>query len=1547
MTSSGRCSSLPRQITEDSKVLLGNIPLPPHPSITFAKFIPFSDEQQPHRIIDLARQSIVNDARQYDKKIVESLLPVVSVGKDETALWVFSIRSYHDIISQDTHTKGKDREDISYSRDLQELYLDGLQCSPLSFFTPSSLYPCSIECAQLPSPCPACCANPPASTFSAGNASLGSATVCPRKSIRHIFSLFLDAIRDRLIDDICAPRQNVQNPGLKRMSKATRLGHGFLSSPDYAHSLWGHGWDRRSQTQPLIHTAVGISLTPTYIRVRPLPTVTNLLPIPFQSSSTSAPTTPGSSSTPACSPTLVPGIPLVLAPYPTPAFYVSMHLASSIPSSLRIQFWEALSGLGASCPQTTHIPSTSSSSSKKLFDSSEFYLLVYIPIINPQGENKGVAALWPSHLAFIDTGPSRVHLTTLPELSGIEGLLTPPRNMGASRSNEPALLYSTAPTTTRSRPSLRSSVHRLSRTLRSFRALELVGQKRIPGTPVVGTARRTAGFVESVAKEREKERERANLERLRRERELREGRTPSASSLAGSSSQLANVAAPSPAGEPPKVQAASSNVSTEPPRPASSWHSISSTFFAKAAQDNLNNSFYPSPPDWNPSSSAVEMAPSSSAIIPSIPPPAPSISGPQVPQTASTTNQPIRGLDMSSGMDLGMDIDMNDIGMNLGHSMNVMDVNMDATGLLDSGFGNYDAFTDDDFNYFDTVPVTQVVPDLSEPLTTLGVSTDMDNWLTSGLDGAHETPQIQTITPPSGDMSAPIMVDGRDGMPPAPDLIPSSPAKTPSSVGNPATPSIDFNMPPPSSGRYMFEPIDFGDRHHLADEKYTDAGGKFALAQIMPRSDQVESLLPGFEIEKEDGWKVRYDAATDPRIGVINRLRGIKRKQDDKPFSSRIIQGRLRDEEWANTSHIPISVPTPVSPAAALGSASERNKTLELLAQAMAKEVVENELWSQAWGSSSGSKMMSNPAALRYRISQTELNYILGLVKRVSDIEVPLPVSVLFEERSSTVAQPSTPAPSTGKLQLLQQPKFNIGRAGLVQQVLPSAVRFWEKEGLGPRNGTKNVIAFALFEGEDRKPLIKDWLDKVGRAYTTRGLGIHNPGNVDPFEEGLVPVQFDTVRKTLPNLLAALPPEPQHIVIYVIAPPTLCSSLESPALRTIIRSQKCVPKLGGQHEFDQNRVLIHFVPEYCVEDPNIYPSSRHVGLESFVTSVYDRLLRVAVRQTSRQFWEFSPTFENRFQVPAFTLARSLLPQTQLQWDEKPSLNVLDRHTFLHVGYRLSDCKRWLLAACIDERGEAHDVAVWGIPNFDSQSSAIHWMVFKIWIFVKQFAQRADTEWRIVIAKLGEITEMEVEAWTSHLETMVSTNTGPPLHVSLVCAQNDIPLPFLDPEKKASPHPSPTGLTTVFADVSSVTYSAAFSQRLPIVSSGLLCPWEYPSFLSPFGAGEDDGDSHISPIVPVGVLPLATTALLRVSNKMDVDPLYIHLIYANKSSKSTLKKTLHEVHADITRSWHDLGILTRDRWHLPQDGLPFHLAALNTMSRALDPELLLPDAKDME
>ena len=65
---------------------------------------------------------------------------------------------------------------------------------------------------------------------------------------------------------------------------------------------------------------------------------------------------------------------------------------------------------------------------------------------------------------------------------------------------------------------------------------------------------------------------------------------------------------------------------------------------------------------------------------------------------------------------------------------------------------------------------------------------------------------------------------------------------------------------------------------------------------------------------------------------------------------------------------------------------------------------------------------------------------------------------------------------------------------------------------------------------------------------------------------------------------------------------------------------------------------------------------------------------------------------NYFQEPAFTLARPVHNKVSYVRASRSSLDVMDRQ---HVGYhRISLCGKWILAACVDERGEAHDLGAW-------------------------------------------------------------------------------------------------------------------------------------------------------------------------------------------------------------------------------------------------------------
>lgn len=119
-------------------------------------------------------------------------------------------------------------------------------------------------------------------------------------------------------------------------------------------------------------------------------------------------------------------------------------------------------------------------------------------------------------------------------------------------------------------------------------------------------------------------------------------------------------------------------------------------------------------------------------------------------------------------------------------------------------------------------------------------------------------------------------------------------------------------------------------------------------------------------------------------------------------------------------------------------------------------------------------------------------------------------------------------------LKELDQPSISVVKSEALIQVLPTALRFWEKLGLRPRVGSKDVTAFVFFEGisDAKETEVADWLDRVSQAYSVRLLrsgnvyllthfqaknyGSHTPGRAAGCtRDGLVPVQFDSIRKTL------------------------------------------------------------------------------------------------------------------------------------------------------------------------------------------------------------------------------------------------------------------------------------------------------------------------------------------------------------------------------------------------------------------------------------------------
>lgn len=937
------------------------------------------------------------------------------------------------------------------------------------------------------------------------------------------------------------------------------------------------------------------------------------------------------------------GTPIALLPHGTPAFFLAKYTGPT--SALTKQFHQSLQGLGVGgwdTPLSRHTPSKSPSD-------SPLFILAWISVENKQGEDKGIVVIYPVSLCltFLPSSPILYRSTSCQPLNYIPELpapLQPSPQVPSALPTSAAINTATSAISKSliSTPSQELSLDSIicspaipsspsSESLRAFRSLALSRSKDIQLVAI-----EVGGYVDAVARERERERE-----RLKRERE----REASGSRTAGATPTSTTTVGPAPAAPDsptPTVSLPAQPADASQPQPQVQLQTQSSPVHQPQVTANQTQtptqSFYPSPPQTNPHIAPTQTAQTSpvtetTAILPAVasivesmtvhpppppPPPSPAVLSAPVPAvsaSASTATYDLSTNNLDSAwsaqpqpyLDMGMDIDM-EFGLDMGMGFSIGDGG-------DNGMDFEDAFTEDDFSFFDRPSAS--TSDHTRPST----GPKGRGGVVAGVGAGVDLEIAQAVTPPhfSHDLhlrGPMVSSDSGPGPPPVqqpptplsisnsishlqaspfdfnaltPYLLPPSPGLVPTpSHSVPPTPTVYLEPDIPSTTARIFDPIPFAAYHRTLDGKY--AVGKFAFPFSLPsppdEEDQTKDFVPRKvsspnlssvdkdgatvqEIEKEvgiaaDGWRSKYLAATDPRIGIVRKLIGVKRKifvqggrESDihgtkKPMSPAWIREH-EDWERLNTpkedadskieadseseededdcdeespiisrpstpppAYLPLgptllsthfehsqllplcaplrppgaavaptnitastaSVPTPVSPAAAIGAASEQSKSLEAAALTLAMEVVENPPWADAWRASSvGARQPPEvwPADVR-AISQ--------LFEAVPGLESPLDIGTLFG--SEAQGQTSSSSNNIQKpIQLLESPMISIGKGDAVIQILPTALWFWEKLGLGPRGGRKNGTVFVLFEddGGQRQQQVVSWLATVSATY--------------------------------------------------------------------------------------------------------------------------------------------------------------------------------------------------------------------------------------------------------------------------------------------------------------------------------------------------------------------------------------------------------------------------------------------------------------------------------
>ena len=724
-------------------------------------------------------------------------------------------------------------------------------------------------------------------------------------------------------------------------------------------------------------------------------------------------------------------------------------------------------------------------------------------------------------------------------------------------------------------------------------------------------------YIETVVKERERERER-----------LRRGRESSGPSVDASPARAISVVnTPASVGISSPTSATLMGTMNSPPMIGQDAAIASiaapvplSVPLSAGVDPPPQQPFYPSPPQTTSvPPSSVEMAAQPLSVVqpfaPSMESSTPTIASSPDAVAFSAASAPVPSFDTFPGFenwsqDSGpwqstggiLDMPLGDVSINVGMGIDSLPYSVDpiagrggsgAWGAGDMGRMDIDStgidsiFTDADFEFWDDGKPQQ------SGISTASVSIPPPLNLNNGTSLAHTSgpsplgisPQIfeDTKPPVMPSSHAPIwppsaLAGGfsqQSGVLNSPmELIPSSPTKTLSPPSGPATPhnialdpAVRLMPRSPLAGGGIFDAIPFASTYRVADGKYT--AGKFALPSPPDEEDRTQSIA-GLSSPRAGGWWNRYNAATDPRVGVVRKLKDIKRKttlndgcddsewargsqewtenvmqtpppeegyttlsddsetdegddddmqvdEDDDEVASPVTGSRpftplpsylpvgpallhthfqhnlllshstpLRPSRTAPSPSgqtpgaAPVSVPTPVSPAALLGAASEKSKSLEAAAQILAKEVVESAAWNDAWRANAVDCWAERRCATE--VWHADVRCVAQALGALRGLEGPLDLQSVF-----TSDDGGKPA-----LEQLEPPFFSVAKSDAVIQVLPSALRFWDKLGLSPRAGKKDVCAFVFFEEGDeaRVDAVDKWLQWVSSTYTVGGTAI-------------------------------------------------------------------------------------------------------------------------------------------------------------------------------------------------------------------------------------------------------------------------------------------------------------------------------------------------------------------------------------------------------------------------------------------------------------------------
>ncbi|KAN0062405.1 hypothetical protein ACQY0O_005288 [Thecaphora frezii] len=282
-------------------------------------------------------------------------------------------------------------------------------------------------------------------------------------------------------------------------------------------------------------------------------------------------------------------------------------------------------------------------------------------------------------------------------------------------------------------------------------------------------------------------------------------------------------------------------------------------------------------------------------------------------------------------------------------------------------------------------------------------------------------------------------------------------------------------------------------------------------------------------------------------------------------------------------------------------------------------------------------------------------------------------------------------------VQPLEPPRIAVGTQGSVLQAAPTTLAFWEKLNLEAVGGAKHCIAkvLQLPASQERQVQVRNWLEQVGRAFRTYGLGSHMAASEpiltlgDGTDVGLATfldtmpreIWLDTIGSIASRIQVPLR-QGKHVVLYTIQSAT-SERCRRTGYRGLLRLdhelRAALRELVG--EASGCLIVRPISPEAVTESGAVGLGSRGDGMRRFAFSLFDQLRRLIQRRIPKLLHPEAETLHtDLIQYPSFTIMPGVASaddgnggrqRFEPQWPSpSPPLRVHEDGMLLHIAYDL-------------------------------------------------------------------------------------------------------------------------------------------------------------------------------------------------------------------------------------------------------------------------------------